>query len=78
MEEMAISKFKATCLAVIERVRKSGVGVLVTKHGVPVAQVVPPPAELLHDSVFGCMAGTAEELEDLVEPLDIADWDALK
>ncbi len=35
MEEIAISKFKATCLAVLERVRKTGQPVLVTRFGQP-------------------------------------------
>jgi len=42
MEEIAISKFKATCLAVLENVRKTGKTVLVTRFGEPVAEVVPP------------------------------------
>jgi hypothetical protein len=33
MEEIAISKFKATCLAVLEKVRKTGKPVLVTRFG---------------------------------------------
>jgi len=33
MEEIAISKFKATCLAVLENVRKTGKTVLVTRFG---------------------------------------------
>ena len=37
MEEMAISRFKATCLAVLERVRKTRKPVRVTRFGVPVA-----------------------------------------
>jgi prevent-host-death family protein len=78
MEKMAISEFKATCLAVIERVRRSGVGIVVTKHGVPVAQVLPAAAELTEGSDFGCMAGTAEELGDIVEPLDLSDWEVLR
>ena len=46
MEEIAISKFKATCLAVLERVRRTGKPILVTRFGKPVAEVVapsPPP-----------------------------------
>lgn len=43
METIAISKFKATCLAVLERVRRTGEPVLVTRFGKPVAEVVPPP-----------------------------------
>lgn len=41
-ETIAISKFKATCLAVLERVRVTGQPVLVTRFGEPVAEVVPP------------------------------------
>jgi prevent-host-death family protein len=48
MHTMSISKFKATCLAVLERVRKTGEPLLITKHGVPIAQVLPaPPPPLL-------------------------------
>ena len=43
MEEITISKFKATCLAVIEKVRKSGKPVLVSSFGKPMAEVVPAP-----------------------------------
>jgi prevent-host-death family protein len=42
MDEIAISKFKATCLAVLERVRETGRSVRVTKFGKPIAEVVPP------------------------------------
>jgi prevent-host-death family protein len=46
MESMAISKFKATCLAVLERVRRTKKPVLITRFGQPVAEVVPPSAPL--------------------------------
>ena len=39
MEKIAISKFKATCLAVLETVRKTGKPVLVTRFGEPVAEI---------------------------------------
>lgn len=76
---MAISEFKARCLAVIERVRRTGEPVLVTKRGVPVAQVVPPPPpEPTGDRTFGCMKGTAREVGDLLEPLPLEDWEVLR
>jgi prevent-host-death family protein len=37
MDEIAISKFKATCLAVLERVRKTHRPIRVTRFGEPVA-----------------------------------------
>ena len=37
MEEIQISKFKATCLAVLDRVGKTRKPVLVTRFGKPVA-----------------------------------------
>ena len=42
MEEIAISKFKATCLAVLERVRKTGQPILVTRFGQAIAEIRPP------------------------------------
>lgn len=45
VESIAISQFKATCLAVLERVRATGQPVLVTKFGRPIAEVVPPTPE---------------------------------
>ena len=41
-DTIAISRFKATCLAVLERVHRTGRPVLVTRFGVPVAEVVAP------------------------------------
>ena len=42
MEEMAISKFKATCLATLERVRLTGQPLRVTRFGKPIADILPP------------------------------------
>jgi prevent-host-death family protein len=79
MDTMAISKFKAQCLAVLERVRKTGQPVLVTRRGRPVAQVVPPPPpEPKGTSTFGCMAGSAWEIGDILEPLAAEDWEVLR
>ena len=44
MKEIAISKFKATCLAVLENVRKTGNVIVVTRFGQPVAEIVPSSA----------------------------------
>jgi antitoxin (DNA-binding transcriptional repressor) of toxin-antitoxin stability system len=76
MEEIAISKFKATCLAVLEKVKKTGQPILVTRFGQPIAQIS-PPAVAKRAPKFGTGADTAEILGDIVGPItDICDWDA--
>ena len=78
MDTIAISEFKATCLAVLERVRKTGEPVVVTRRGKAVAQIQPPPPpEPKVDSRFGCMKGTIEIVGDIVSPLD-EDWKVLR
>ena len=79
MDTMAISHFKATCLAVLERVRKTGQPILVTKRGEPVAQVLPPPPPSpAAESRFGCMRGAIEIVGDIVHPLPEEDWEVLR
>jgi len=79
IEEIAISKFKATCLAVLERVRKTGKPVLVTRFGQPVAEVVPPPVPTRPANWIGSFAGTAKIVGDIVSPAtDEDDWEALR
>lgn len=41
-DTISISEFKATCLAVLERVRRTGASIVVTKRGVPVAEINSP------------------------------------
>ncbi|MGO9862837.1 MAG: type II toxin-antitoxin system Phd/YefM family antitoxin [Terriglobales bacterium] len=78
MEEIAISKFKATCLAVLEDVRKTGKTVLVTRFGKPVAEVVPPYSSRKPKRWVGCLAGTGQITGDIVSPASEEDeWEAL-
>ncbi len=78
MDSVPVSKFKATCLARLERVRQTGRPLLITKRGVPIAQVVPPPAPEASKSGFGSMAGSIVEHGDILAPLDEADWEVLR
>jgi len=79
MQEIAISKFKATCLAVLETVRKTGKPVLVTRFGEPVAQVVAPPLPERPESWLGSFSGTARIAGDIVSPAgDEDDWEVLR
>ncbi len=79
MERMAISTFKATCLAVLQRVRKTRRSVLITRFGEPVAEVVPPPASPLPENWIGSMQSSGRITGDIVSPAAAeADWEALR
>ena len=79
MEEIAISKFKATCLAVLEKVRKSGKPILVTRFGEPMAEIVPPPGPKKPKQWVGSLASTGKVNGDIVSPAsDEDDWEALR
>lgn len=74
---MAISEFKATCLAVLERVRRTGLPVVVTRRGQPIAEIIPPSSASVGDAWLGAMTSTAKIVGDLVAPAsDANDWEA--
>ena len=64
-----ISKFKATCLDVLEEVSRSGRPVLVTRHGEPIAEIVPSSRPPESGSWLGAARGTGRIVGDLVEPV---------
>ena len=75
MQEIAISKFKTNCAAVIEDVRRTLRQIRVTRFGKPVAEVVPARAAK-RKSWLGCMKGTAEITGDIVCPFGSFDgWE---
>ncbi len=79
VEQIAISVFKAKCLAVIERVSKTGKPVIVTRFGVPMAQVVPPQPPERKASWLGCLAHTGRITGDIVSPASSEDdWEVLR
>ena len=45
MQEIAISEFKAKCLALLEEVSKTKQPIRITRHGKPLAEVVPATPE---------------------------------
>ena len=75
---MPVSKFKATCLAVLQRVKRSRKPVRITRFGKPVADVVPPRPPAVQGSWLGAMTGRVEITGDVVTPiLDGESWSAL-
>jgi prevent-host-death family protein len=78
MKEVAISEFKAKCLALLEQVQKTKRPIRVTRFGKPVAEVVPPSAKIQADWL-GSMKDKIEVLGDIVSPAnDPGDWEALR
>jgi prevent-host-death family protein len=79
MQQISISRFKATCLSVLERVRKTRQPVLVTRFGVPVAEIVPPSGPERPAEWLGALEGTGRITGDIVSPTTAeSDWEALK
>ena len=79
METMPISKFKATCLAVLQRVRRTGRPVLVTRFGKPVAEVVAPRAAEAEGGWVGSMvAGPRSRATSSLPWSASREWKALR
>jgi len=74
---MPAGVFKARCLKVMDEVQKGRREVVITKHGVPVAKLVPVEAKA--PSIFDCMVGTATIVGDLESPVvSPEDWEVLR
>ena len=63
------AQFKARCLELMDRVRETGTEYVVTKHGVPVAKLV-PYTPVRTGSIFGSMKGTVSSYERPFDPID--------
>ncbi len=74
MQSLPVSKFKATCLAVVEEVAKSKQRVIITKRGKPIAEVIPYEAETEPVS----LKDTVAFMEDIISPVAAEDWEALQ
>jgi prevent-host-death family protein len=78
METINAAAFKATCLALLEKVERTGQPIHVTKRGKPVAQLVPVSLGGKR-AILGCMEGTAKIVGDIESPAAAAsDWEALR
>ena len=73
-----ISKFKATCLALLKKIQKTGETIIVTRKGEPVAMVGPPPEPAMPDHWVGSFRSSGKILGDIVSPAcDDEDWEVL-
>jgi prevent-host-death family protein len=74
MESLTVSKFKATCLAVVEEVAKSKKPVIITKRGKPIAELIPYAGEAEQVPLKEAVAFVG----DIISPVAAEDWEALK
>ena len=78
-ETITISKFKATCLRLLDNVKKTGKTILVTRKGEPIAMVIPPPPPPKPEQWLGCMKDRIKISGDIISPvLEEKDWEVLK
>jgi len=68
VDQITISQFKATCLAVLDKVKRTGQPVLVTRHGKPVAMIDPPPPPEKRSSWLGSFKTRGKITGDIVAP----------
>ena len=67
-EVISISQFKATCLAVLDKVKRTGKPVLVTRRGIPIAMFEPPPTPEMKASWLGAFKSEGKIIGDIVSP----------
>jgi prevent-host-death family protein len=71
---LAVSDFKARCLEILEDLRSSGHELLLTKHGSPIARVVPVTSQAR--SLRGLMKGQIQIVADIVQADFSDDWES--
>ena len=69
IKEIAISEFKAKCLSILERVEKTNQPIRITRHGKPVADVVPATPAVDPAALMGSMRNSIEILGDIISPV---------
>jgi prevent-host-death family protein len=77
MKKMAAGSFKIHCLAVMDEVQAKRETVLITKHGKPVAKLVPADQE--KEDIYNFLAGKGAITGDVIAPaISRHDWGDLK
>lgn len=72
-EKMQAGKFKAECLKVMERVKRTRRKIIITKRGVPIAKLV--PIDEKEEKAFGKLKGTIRFTGDILVPIEEV-WNA--
>ncbi len=77
VQSVAAAEFKARCLKILDDVRDTGACVVITKHGHPVAKLVPVEAASARAPFVGACKGQISYREDeTFENSTVAEMDA--
>jgi prevent-host-death family protein len=77
MKKMPAGEFKTRCLSVMDSVQKTKEPVLITKHGRPVAKLV--PAEEESREFLGRLEGIVKIMGDIESPIEPTEaWEVLR
>ncbi len=75
LSRIAAGEFKAKCLQLMDQVNETHVSIIITKHGVPIAKLVPIEEESVR--LFGLQKNSVVIKSDIISPIE-EDWDADK
>ena len=79
MQEIAISEFKAKCLALLDQVRATKRPIRVTRFGKPLAEIVPSTSVEDRDAWIGSMKNSMRITGDIISPAtDEDEWEVLR
>jgi prevent-host-death family protein len=77
MKKIAAGYFKTNCLALMDEVQAKHETVVITKHGKPVAKLVPVETEA--NETYGFLVGKGSVVGDIVSPgLTSEEWGNLR
>jgi prevent-host-death family protein len=77
MKKMAAGSFKTNCLAVMDEVQSRHETVVITKHGKPVAKLVPVNTDT--DEIYNFLAGKGAIKGNIVSPaVSPEEWGELR
>lgn len=76
--KISVSAFKAKALHLFEEIGKQNKSIIVTKHGKPMAKVIPFGKGLKKSYKPGGLENTLLHEEDIVSPLGAELWEASK
>lgn len=77
MKTIPAGVFKTNCLALMDEVKAKRESLVITKHGQPVAKLV--PVDAVADDIFGFYEGKGTIVGDVVAPaLSAKEWGHLR